>query len=92
MTRLSNGGMAYIPRLLGIYPTITSNSQLTEFTDTWKKYGSEKQLQVIYSVKTAKRYQKPWARESNAIHVCMYVCMYMQFSHIFSTVKLKPYE
>ena len=91
MTRLSNGGTAYIPRLLGIYPTITSTSQLTEFTDTWKKYGSEKQLQVIYSVGTAKRYRSHGQDkylEPNAIHVCMY----MQFSHIFSTVKLKSYE
>ena len=76
MTRLSNGGTAYIPRLLGIYPTITSNSQLTEFTEAWKKYGSEKQLQVICSVglpRDTRSHGQEKYLEPNAIHVCMYV-------------------
>ena len=35
-----------VPRLLGVYPVITSNSWLREFANIWKSYGSVKQLQV----------------------------------------------
>ena len=52
MTRLATGNtVLHFPRLLGIYPTISSNSQFTEFTETWKNYGSVTQLQVFYNIR-----------------------------------------
>ena len=47
MNRISKGNvLPYIPRLLGVYPIVSGNQQLTEFVELWKNYGSVKQLQV----------------------------------------------
>ena len=47
MAGISNEKMfSYIPRLLGVYPVISSNQQLTEFTQIWNSCSSVEQLQV----------------------------------------------
>lgn len=47
MTKISEGVMlSRLPRLLGVYPVISTNPQLREFANTWRSYGSVKQLQV----------------------------------------------
>ena len=38
--------LSRLPRLLGVYPVVSSNPQLREFANTWRSYGSVKQLQV----------------------------------------------
>ena len=48
MTRISDDDMlSYIPHLLAVYPVISKNQKLTEFTNMWKSYGSVKELQVF---------------------------------------------
>ena len=47
MNEISEGViLSQLPRLLGVYPVISSNPQLDEFANTWRSYGSVKQLQV----------------------------------------------
>ena len=47
MTKISEGIiLSHLPRLLGVYPVVSSNPQLSEFANTWSSYGSVKQLQV----------------------------------------------
>ena len=47
MTKISEGIiLLHLPRLLGVYPVVSSNPQLSEFVNTWSSYGSVKQLQV----------------------------------------------
>ena len=35
-----------LPRILAVYPVISNNPRLSKFANTWKSYGSTKQLQV----------------------------------------------
>ena len=48
MTEISKGViLSQLPRMLGVYPVISSDQQLNNFAITWKGYGSQKQLQVM---------------------------------------------
>ena len=47
MTEISKGViLSQLPRMLGIFPIISDNPQLNRIANTWKSYGSTKQLQV----------------------------------------------
>ena len=39
-----------LPRLLGVYPTMSTTPQLDHFADVWRGYGSAKQLQVVFNL------------------------------------------
>ena len=45
----NRAALTQVPRLLGIYPVVSSNPQLREFANIWKRYGSITQLQVNQS-------------------------------------------
>lgn len=47
MTKISKGViLSQLPRMLGVYPVISDNPQLNKLSNTWKSYGSAKELQV----------------------------------------------
>ena len=47
MTEISKGViLSQLPRILGVYPVILDNPQLNKLANTWKSYGSTKELQV----------------------------------------------
>lgn len=55
ITEISKGNVfSQLPRILGVYPVISDNPQLSKFANTWKSYGSTKELQVQLHCKKIK--------------------------------------
>ena len=60
-SRVSEGeSLPQLPRLLAVYPTVSSTPQLDVFADVWRGYGSVKQLQVLYSDHTISDHMMPY--------------------------------